>query len=732
MKLTKNFLVALLTFCLLTFSFSVYAEENGAPNTVDIRFVIDSATYTVNGTTETMDTVPTIYHNRTVLPIRYVATPLGAAVDWDGVERKVTVELDDIKIEMWIDNPMARVNGNSVSIDPQDNSVKPIIMDSRTMLPVRFVAQTLQCAVKWNPDIREVQILKDGVVAQGPDNPGVSKEQENPNDGPKSPIDSIKPVQKTPISKLGEGHLLNGVTLQQKDPIHEYVKIKKPIYSVENDKELLAELAELKNDFQISDAVSKVDFIPGANWKSAPQNEAITIKSNETVLPIVKRLGRGYNVFGEYASVDALKNVVLDIDKLAADQRLERIRYDSAVNQENVAESIKKYSKQMSFATETSGRYLCFSGSVDINFSSGRTQELNTYFSTYTYLVKKYGVYVKAATHLKDYLLPEARQAINDPNIAADTIFNRYGQYILVDSITGGRVDYSISAKADKSTSFENFSLATSADFNVAVYGGGGTSSVSSVTNKEQYDSSKDERLSSQGGAMGLSLAQFKGDPQTLINWEATLEDNGTLVEFGKVGERALVPIWELCDDGQRAQYLKTEFEKINDSQEQQWPTERYITDVTFVAHRSPDAARGMCPTGYYLIDADLNHAANGLYVFICYQLSEDSTNAITDLFAEYTGVRSGIETKTFTHNGNVADYTRIPVDLNAGAGGYYIYIWKSRANTRTPLREIDVKYSLSNSQQEDWQFIKWLNSSGAADMNRGVGGSYVGILFKR
>ncbi|MGB9844104.1 MAG: copper amine oxidase N-terminal domain-containing protein, partial [Caldisericia bacterium] len=87
---------------------------------------------------------------RTLLPIRWVAEPLGAEVGWDGVEKKVTVSLKENLIELWIGKNIARVNGIDTPIDPNNPKVVPMIISGRTMLPVRFVAENLGCKVDWD------------------------------------------------------------------------------------------------------------------------------------------------------------------------------------------------------------------------------------------------------------------------------------------------------------------------------------------------------------------------------------------------------------------------------------------------------------------------------------------------------------------------------------------------------------------------------------------------------
>ncbi|HDL50413.1 MAG TPA: copper amine oxidase N-terminal domain-containing protein [Firmicutes bacterium] len=106
-----------------------------------------------------MDVPPTIVEGRTLLPIRWVAEPLGAEVGWDGKERKVTVSLNDTTIELWIGKPLARVNGIEKPIDPNNPKVVPMIINGRTILPVRFVAENLGADILWDGATKTVTII---------------------------------------------------------------------------------------------------------------------------------------------------------------------------------------------------------------------------------------------------------------------------------------------------------------------------------------------------------------------------------------------------------------------------------------------------------------------------------------------------------------------------------------------------------------------------------------------
>ena len=124
-----------------------------------IRLYIDKTTYYVNDALMTMDVAPIIRESRTLLPIRYVAEALGADVQWNATERKVTTTFKETIIELWIDRNSAKVNGEYKLIDATNPKVVPIIIPpGRTMLPIRFIAENLGCLVEWSDQLREVKV----------------------------------------------------------------------------------------------------------------------------------------------------------------------------------------------------------------------------------------------------------------------------------------------------------------------------------------------------------------------------------------------------------------------------------------------------------------------------------------------------------------------------------------------------------------------------------------------
>lgn len=86
-----------------------------------------------------------IHFDRTMLPVRFVAESLGATVGWNGATSTVTVTAEDTVLEIVIGSAAAKVNGKAVTLD-----APAFIENSRTYLPVRFVAENLGATVEWD------------------------------------------------------------------------------------------------------------------------------------------------------------------------------------------------------------------------------------------------------------------------------------------------------------------------------------------------------------------------------------------------------------------------------------------------------------------------------------------------------------------------------------------------------------------------------------------------------
>lgn len=124
-----------------------------------IGLQIDNPFMTVNGTKKQIDpnnknTAPIIYYNETtLLPLRAVVEEMGGKLEWADDERKITARLGGRTVEMWIDCKTAYLNGVMTEVE-----VSPKLIGGRTMMPLRFMAETLGCQVDWEDETKKITV----------------------------------------------------------------------------------------------------------------------------------------------------------------------------------------------------------------------------------------------------------------------------------------------------------------------------------------------------------------------------------------------------------------------------------------------------------------------------------------------------------------------------------------------------------------------------------------------
>lgn len=108
---------------------------------------------TIDGYQLTVDQPPVIENGRTLVPLRPIFEGLGAEVTWFPSTQSISGSLDSSYIYLEINNTTATVNNKNITID-----VPPRIINSRTMVPLRFISESLGATVTWNDATRSISI----------------------------------------------------------------------------------------------------------------------------------------------------------------------------------------------------------------------------------------------------------------------------------------------------------------------------------------------------------------------------------------------------------------------------------------------------------------------------------------------------------------------------------------------------------------------------------------------
>jgi multiple sugar transport system substrate-binding protein len=147
-------LLAVVLALLVAFT-SVLAAVPGAKaeSMTTIEVYIGKNTGTVNGKTTTLEQGAVIKNGRTLVPLRFITEAMGATVAWDAVTRTANITLADNKIALTIDKTIAKVNDYDVALD-----APAAIINGKTVVPVRFVAESMGATTAWDAALKKVTV----------------------------------------------------------------------------------------------------------------------------------------------------------------------------------------------------------------------------------------------------------------------------------------------------------------------------------------------------------------------------------------------------------------------------------------------------------------------------------------------------------------------------------------------------------------------------------------------
>ena len=137
---------------ILSVSFTAYARN--------ISVILD-------GKEVRMDVPPQIINGRTMVPIRAVTEAMGCEVKWDPHTKSIDVtywyEGGYAAVLMWIDDKevvaYSSSGGDEVEYETIYVDAPPVIVNGRTLVPLRLIAEAFGYDVWWNEGERTVYII---------------------------------------------------------------------------------------------------------------------------------------------------------------------------------------------------------------------------------------------------------------------------------------------------------------------------------------------------------------------------------------------------------------------------------------------------------------------------------------------------------------------------------------------------------------------------------------------
>jgi len=138
--------VLIALFC-ISFSIGITASASygyDAPRIIQV---------TLHGAYLYFDVPPENFSGRVMVPMRVIFEAIGANIAWNANTRTITATRGSTVVQTTIGSRIIRVNGVARAID-----TAPVILDGRTLVPVRFISEAFGYTVRWNGTSKIVAI----------------------------------------------------------------------------------------------------------------------------------------------------------------------------------------------------------------------------------------------------------------------------------------------------------------------------------------------------------------------------------------------------------------------------------------------------------------------------------------------------------------------------------------------------------------------------------------------
>jgi len=138
-------------FCMMLQTLTAFAEQK------DVSVFLD-------GDKLSFDVAPVIENGRTMVPMRAIFEAMGIDVTWDDAEKSITaVTKSNFGVKMTIGKKEASAFQMNTEnhIDIKKDlllDTAPEVVNGRTLIPLRFISETMGYDVEWNNAIRRVDI----------------------------------------------------------------------------------------------------------------------------------------------------------------------------------------------------------------------------------------------------------------------------------------------------------------------------------------------------------------------------------------------------------------------------------------------------------------------------------------------------------------------------------------------------------------------------------------------
>lgn len=275
-------------------------------------------------------------------------------------------------------------------------------------------------------------------------------------------------------------------------------------------------------------------------------------------------IGKGYNVFGEFANNKSVQRFKLfDFSQMSLEQNQFGQNLPELIVVDNISDhiistiegsSIEEYSKHLSENIGLSGNALFFKASIDAQFKDSYESNEHQFFYTYMDVNTKWrtSIDLRNIDKLLAYLDSQFKKDLDSLN--PKELFDLYGTHFVSSAYLGGRIDFTSVSNLTNEISKTDIGLALKAKY------GQINGHSSNYENSEIIlnTTNTTTRLNVIGGKS--EYTNNISNPEQYSKWAEGIVQDPVLCGFD---DKSLVPIWFLTKDESRKKELQDYFNSI-------------------------------------------------------------------------------------------------------------------------------------------------------------------------
>lgn len=288
---------------------------------------------------------------------------------------------------------------------------------------------------------------------------------------------------------------------------------------------------------------------------------------SQNTCPGITVIGRGYDVFDEYANNKSVKEQLFRLENFQVqymddgqEYKVPDILRMKFINEKDYrtteGSSLSQYASSMSAEVGLEYDGLAFGGSIDARFGKDKSEQTNNYFYTITDWTRIWEVYINPVkeTNLRNLLTADAKTAID--TWTPEKLFAAFGTHFVASGYFGGAMEFNLSEKFTSKREANSISVSVKAKY--ASVSGNSTVSYDKSSVNESFTSNI--KIYARGGDVQYANKSSVGDNAQYNLWVQSIPTKSVLIDFRK---GSLVPIWSLAGTTQRKAQLEAAFKKM-------------------------------------------------------------------------------------------------------------------------------------------------------------------------